>query len=72
MDAVIQGCSVRRAAEEHRVPITTLQDRISGKVFHGTIDNISPMDMKLINAICSTLVSHPCEITVDFLYMFLQ
>ena len=36
MDAVIQGCSVRRAAEEHRVPRTMLQDRISGKVVHGT------------------------------------
>ena len=32
LDAVIQACSVRRAA----VSRTTLQDRISGKVVHGT------------------------------------
>ena len=35
MNAVSKGCSINRAAIEHRVPRTTLQDRISGKVQHG-------------------------------------
>ena len=35
IEAVKQGCSVKRAAEEHGVPRTTLNDRISGRVMHG-------------------------------------
>ena len=35
MDAVTQGSSVKRAAEQHGVPRTTLRDRISGHVQHG-------------------------------------
>ena len=30
-----QGCSVRRAAEEYRVPRSTLHDRVSGRIQHG-------------------------------------
>ena len=36
MIAVKYGCSVKRAAEEHSVLRTTLDDRISGRVKHGT------------------------------------
>jgi len=36
MDTVRQGCSVKRATEEHGVPRTTLQDRITREVVHGT------------------------------------
>ena len=35
MEAVKGGCSMKRAAEEHGVPRTTLQDRILGNVTHG-------------------------------------
>ena len=35
IDAVRRGCTIKRAAVEHRIPRTTLQDRISGKVQHG-------------------------------------
>ena len=35
MDAVKRGSSVKRAAEQHGVPRTTLRDRISGHVQHG-------------------------------------
>ena len=34
--AVNSGVPVKRAAEEHCVPRTTLRDRLSGKVVHGT------------------------------------
>ena len=30
-----QGCSVRRAAEEYRVPRSTLHDQVSGHIQHG-------------------------------------
>jgi len=37
IDAVKSGrCSVKRPAEDYKVPRTTLQDRISGRVIHGT------------------------------------
>ena len=36
MEAVAQGQSVRRAAEEHGIPRSTLHDRIAGKVEHGS------------------------------------
>jgi len=36
MEAVKKGFSVKRAAEVHKVPRTTLQDRVLGKVIHGT------------------------------------
>ena len=42
MNAVSKGCSINRAAVEHRVPRTTLQDRISGKVQHGTRPGPTP------------------------------
>ena len=35
MEAVKGSCSVKRAAEEHGVPRTTLQDRIVSNVTHG-------------------------------------
>ena len=35
-EAVQDGVSIRRAAEAHGVPRTTLQDRISGRVHFGT------------------------------------
>ena len=34
--AVKEGTAILRAAKEHDVPRTTLQDRILGKVVHGT------------------------------------
>ena len=34
--AVKSGMGVKRAAEQHGVPLTTLRDRISGRVTHGT------------------------------------
>ena len=36
LEAVKNGCPVKRAAMEHNVPRTTLQDRHLGKVTHGT------------------------------------
>ena len=36
MCAVKEGYTVARAAIEHGVPRSTLQDRISGRVLHGT------------------------------------
>ena len=36
MTAVKGGCKTKRAAEEHGVPVSTLRDRISGQVIHGT------------------------------------
>ena len=42
MNAVSKGCSVNRAAAEHGIPRTTLQDRISGKVQHGTRPGPTP------------------------------
>ena len=36
MKAVAEGTSITGAAREHSVPRTTLQDRILGKVTHGT------------------------------------
>ena len=36
MNAVKGGSHIKRAAEEHGVPVTTLRDRISGRVVHGT------------------------------------
>ena len=36
MTAVKGGCKTKRAAEEHGVPVSTLRDRISGRVIHGT------------------------------------
>ena len=47
MNAVSKGCSVSRAAVEHRVPRTTLQDRISGKVQHGIRPGPKPYLNKL-------------------------
>ena len=34
--AVVEGSSISGAAREHGVPRTTLQDRVLGKVTHGT------------------------------------
>ena len=36
MTAVKGGCAIKRVAEEHGVPVSTLRDRISGRVLHGT------------------------------------
>ena len=36
MAAIKGGCSAKRAAEEHGVPVSTLRDHISGRVIHGT------------------------------------
>jgi transposase-like protein len=36
MEAVKDGVSISRAAKEHGVPRTTLQDRHLGKISHGT------------------------------------
>ena len=36
MTAVKHGCQLKRAAVEHGVPVSTLRDRISGRVIHGT------------------------------------
>ena len=36
MTAFKGGSSIKRAAEEHGVPVSTLRDRISGRVVHGT------------------------------------
>ena len=37
MTAVKGGCKTKRAAEEHGVPVSTLCDRISGRVIHGRV-----------------------------------
>ena len=43
MDAVKKGgMSIKRAAVQYDVPKTTLQDRISGKVIHGTNPGARP------------------------------
>ena len=36
MTAVKGGCSAKRAAEEHGMPVSTLRDCISRRVIHGT------------------------------------
>jgi len=36
MDAIKKGMSVKRAAEEHAIPRSTLEDRILGNIVHGT------------------------------------
>ena len=36
-----EGMSVRRAASEFNVPRSTLNDRINGKVVHGTLSGLS-------------------------------
>ena len=36
MRAVEEGCSIRKAAEEHGIPRSTLHDRITGKVMPGS------------------------------------
>ena len=36
MTAVKGGSHIKRAALEHGVPVSTLRDRISGRVVHGT------------------------------------
>ena len=36
ISSVKEGCAVARAAVEHGVPRITLNDRISGRVKHGT------------------------------------
>ena len=36
MRAVEEGCSMRKAAEEHGIPRSTLHDRITGKVMPGS------------------------------------
>jgi len=43
IDAVKSGLwSVKRTVEDYKVPRTTLQDRISGRVIHGTKPGRSP------------------------------
>ncbi len=42
MIAVKNGMGVNRAALEHDVPRTTLKDRISGRVIHGTNSGPKP------------------------------
>lgn len=36
MEAVRNGAAIKHAAVDHRVPRSTLQDRISGRVAHGS------------------------------------
>ena len=36
VSAVQNGMPIKRAAEEHGVPTTTLRDRINGRVVHGS------------------------------------
>jgi len=45
--AVTQGCSIKRAAMEHGIPRTTLQDRINGRVQHGISPGPKPYLNKL-------------------------
>jgi len=42
MEVVKGGCSIKRAAEDHNVPRTTLQDRILGRVKHGSKPGPAP------------------------------
>ena len=42
LKAVSEGMGVNRAAEEFGIPKTTLKDRISGKVIHGTKSGRTP------------------------------
>ena len=42
-DAIRKGTSVKRVATEHGVPCSTLQDRISGNVIHGTNPGAKPI-----------------------------
>ena len=35
MDAVKKESSIKKSAEEHAVPISTLNDQITGRVWHG-------------------------------------
>ena len=47
MDAVKSGkCSVKRAAENYKVPRTTLLDQISWRVIHGSKPGSSPYHKK--------------------------
>ena len=74
MKAVSKGCSVNRAAIEHRVPRTTLQDRISGKVQHGMEAAMNTHPISSIAAIipgstisvvsCSSDVTSPSTFSV--------
>ena len=36
IEAVEKGCGPNQAAKEHGVPKSTLKDRLSGRVVHGT------------------------------------
>ena len=47
INTVSKGCSINRAAVEHRVPRSTLQDKISGKVQHGIRPGPKPYLNKL-------------------------
>jgi len=48
MDAVKKGTlNIKRAAVEYEVPKSTLQDRILGKVMHGTNPGAKPCLNKL-------------------------
>jgi len=40
--AVYNGCSIKRAALEHNVPRTTLNDQITGRVQHGSKPGARP------------------------------
>ena len=42
VEAVKNGTAILRAAREHSVPRSTLNDRISGRVVHGTKPGPSP------------------------------
>ena len=47
MKAVSKGSTIRKAALEHGVPRTTLQDRITGRVEHGCKPGAKPYLNKL-------------------------
>ena len=74
MKAVSKGCNVNRAAIEHRVPRTTLQDRISGKVQRGMEAAMNAHPISSIAAIipgstisdvsCSSDVTSPSTFSV--------
>ena len=42
MNSVSKGMGVKRAATEHGVPRSTLQDQINGNVIHGTNPGAKP------------------------------